>query len=151
MMDLITTYLKGKKQQQFLREMQAKNVTTILDVRWTATWPMYFNPHAQFQNIGAAANVRGIRYEYCKKLGNPTHLRQQFPVVSDWQGAQRAYLRYVETDFQAKVALYHYAREVAFQEGVLCVVCFCPTTDGKTCHRFWLAEQLQQLAQTGDL
>lgn len=135
---IITEYLNGRKPADFVKLMKDQQVDSVIDVRFSAKYPEYFtypNIHALMRKEG---NYKTVTYQ---PLGNPSWNRP--PKQTDWNIAKKTYLEYIQTK-QA----YYLRNLVNWVSGELvknktfCLICYCPTTDPRLCHRFWLQEFL---------
>jgi hypothetical protein len=130
------------KQNDVVEALERMKVNIVLDVRWWAKYPLYFSPFAEtrpgFVPFKQRLEENNIRYFYEHVLGNPSYLRHHF--TDDPVLLRDAYIRYIKDDSKAQETFLRYIKllRTEWKDSTVCFICFCPTTDIRYCHRFWL-------------
>ena len=136
-----TTYIKGVKPDQFIKTLERLKINVVVDVRDWSLYPTYFSP----KFMEALLEIHGIEYLKCKALGNPSALRKR--AGENFELAKQLYQNYITNNPESKQELVKLYKLFRFRKNY-CLICYCPVTDVKLCHRFWLKEALINLKRT---
>jgi uncharacterized protein (DUF488 family) len=148
-----TEYLKGRKEDDFLAAIHAKGVNVVIDVRWWAQYPVYFEP----RNLQDLLSKEGIHYLRYQGLGNPSRLRKK--AGKNMKLAKKLYLHHVMNTEKSRQQLFGIVTAIIIDnqlsedhsvdghvEKRVCFICYCPVDEeSDACHRFWLKQVIQAL------
>ncbi len=135
MADLFTLGYEGTNIRQFLRVLEARRITTLVDVR---DMPISRKPGFSKGSLAEGCENAGINYEHWPLLGCPKAIREDYRADGDWARYTRRYKLHLETLGETIEQLS--AR--ALKER-LCLVCF--EANPAFCHRSYVAEAAQEL------
>jgi len=136
-----TTYIKGVKPDQFIKTLERLKVNMVVDIRYWSLYPIYYSSKFMKDLL----ETHGIEYIRFQKLGNPTVLRNR--AGENFELAKQLYQNYVTHNPESKQELVKLYKLFRFRKKY-CFICYCPVTDVKLCHRFWLKELLINLKRT---
>jgi hypothetical protein len=154
MVTFVTTYLKGRKPNEVLLILKELKVDLVLDVRWWAVYPLYFNPNIELkpplESFSILLMENQIEYRYEALLGNPSWLRDKYIPINDWEGAKKAYYDWIFNGTYKGTKIEHVLNgyisgfKKIWANKTVCIVCYCPTEDPRHCHRYWLKELFEK-------
>jgi len=135
-----TTYIKGIKPDQFIKNLRDLKINVVVDVRFSCRYPSYYVPGKMKHLL----EENGIEYLRYRELGNPSNLRKI--AGENTILGRKLYKEHVLKQEGSRKQFKELYRQIDdHPEKIYCLICYCPTWDLRSCHRFWLRELLIKL------
>lgn len=128
---IVTEYTNTRNVVQLVDAVRSHGANiTVVDVRWSTYYPVdgRFRP----ETLGPAFQRAGFNYTYRHELGNP------FKNMKDMNEMRRMYVKQTT----ATKSFLDVVSMVSDGNTIVCLICYCKTTDPGKCHRFWLREAI---------
>ncbi len=125
----------GRDLPEFIQDLQAAGVQTVIDVRALA---LSRKPGFSKAGLKEALTAAGMAYEHRPRLGTPKLMRDAYRADGDFLAFSQAYEQYLGTVGEAVAGL----AATALDERVALM---CAEADPATCHRSVLAASLAPL------
>lgn len=128
-------YIKGHPTEEFLSHLKEEKVHIVIDIRRSFYRRPEFYPKA-FEKL---LEPYGIEYIYERRLGNPFKVSEH-PDMTENKKLYQEYVKTTQKDLLDKLKFY--VKENP--EENIALVCWCATNDSTQCHRYWLAELIEE-------
>ena len=135
-MDLLTVGYEGLTLDQFFALLASENVEIIVDVRQN---PISRKKGFSKNALSSSASEHGLTYVHLKEFGCPLAIRNEYRETSDWSEYTLRYTDYLST---LNMELYELLSKTLAAR--CCLLCF--EADPETCHRYFIAERLKEIA-----
>jgi len=137
MAELFTLGYEGSTLQQFLKVLQAREISVLVDVRET---PLSRKPGFSKSALAAACEKAGIAYEHWCVFGCPRPIRDAYKINGDWASYTKKFIQHLPNISDSIELL---ASRALVER--MCLVCF--EADPNTCHRLYISKAVEELSK----